>query len=276
VDPISGVGYFSHPDYATKPPNLWPGWDLNASRHLAYNYDGTYNIDIPNHSENVWTDYGIHSQPYGYWGHKDDWGNFWQKKSRSADNKELRWLVLIGCFELCDESPYYPIRNWKKAIEEGYLSSVCNFDFTINDITWPFINRDVYNFMENGKLALRYFDNLKYIATKEEVKNSGTFLEPVVKCYRANSYWYSESDKPTDISVAAYMEAACSLVGNVRAKTYEDYDLHHAKAIDRDNYDGEYYYWVLSGSTPEKWFENYNVGIHSFDLKILKYDLGGN
>ena len=115
-----------------------------------------------------------------------------------------------------------------------------------------------------GNLVKRYGNNMKAIYIKEEIR----VFEPTEPCFRFEPFWFDGSET-TDISVAAWMEAACDLYGNVRhKKKYETQDLHKACAIDQDNVTGQYHYWVL-----EDCDKPYYRGIHKYNVKILRHDL---
>ena len=223
----------SHPVYESPPATRWHD---NAKYHIPDNC-------LECQSEK-YKDYGVYAT-WNWWGDEDDKGNFWQMKSRDDSKKELRWLTMIGCGTLALDGDGPPIQKWKARLDDpvsqphGYISSACGF--TSDLLQFP-VDVRTYDFVITGELIKRYGNNLKVIYQKPEIQT----YEPLVRCFRYDAYW-KDGAETRDISVAAYMEAACSLVGNVTTNEYySTMGLNTAIAIDIDNSNHQPYYWYLT------------------------------
>jgi hypothetical protein len=255
AEPTAGFGPLSYPIYQN-PPH--PRWETQAKYHWV--------DDCLRCQPEYYTDYG-NIRPWLWWGDEDDRGNFWQKKSRNPNDKELRWLTMVGCGTLSPDGTPSPVENWRAKLRkpgdtEGYLSSVCGF--TVDLDQFP-INIPMYDFVITGALVSRYGNNMEVIYKKPEIRT----YEPNVRCFRFDPFW-KEGKGTRDISVAAYMEAACDLVGNtINNEFYSDMGLNEAVAIDKDNVTGGYYYWYLSADDVNPYFRNN----HNYSMKIDRKDL---
>ncbi len=247
---------FSHPEI----PTALGTWHIQAEFHAAE--------DCLTCSPTIYTDYGYVQPVWNWWGDKEDKGNFWQKKSRPLEKKELRWLAAIGCSTLAMSTNINgnatggPVLDWKDKITNGYLSSVCGFTA---DLTQHAVDFSTFDFVINGNLIKRYGENMKAIYNKGEIR----VFEPTVPCFRFEPFWFDGSET-TDISVAAWMEAACDLYGNKYSKEYYgNQDLDTACAIDQDNVTQQYHYWILEDCS-KPYTRN---GIHKYNVKIRRHDL---
>jgi len=234
----SVLGDFANPQYS-----CLSNYDKIQNRHLfisyydnsinCFNWDFTYCSDF-----DAWL--------YG-WGGQYGFHNYWLKNAG-----ELRWLVLLACSQL-SHLPEEPILQWKNIIADNYCSSVCGYS------TPPHYCPEFYKKYSTKLNVIFYANNFIY--------------EPSYHVFLNNDLWYNDYSKTCDLSVAAWMEAACELInrGDALGNDYHNYYfLQSAEAIDRDNIDNQYYYWRLD-AIPEH--SSNDKRVIKYKYKIRKYSL---
>lgn len=224
--PVSSASRFSYPSY-TDQIDDYDFWADNAGFHFAKFVGGEC---LPDNT--LCNDYG------GSGG----WNNFWQAKTRSQGYPELRWLAIVGCNALAKGDP---AENWKLVIEDinnndkSYLSSVCGFSNIITKGAGSLPMSG--DFVTNGKFTQKYGKNMESL-----MANCNFNYEPSGPVFLTSDFW--RCTPSCDISVSAYMEAACEFAGSFQRGLDNQYYLNGlglAVALDKDNHDGVFYYYSL-------------------------------
>ena len=277
--PVSGIFNFTYPSYDNdfmSNPDHAREWNSNSGLFLAFDINGDLFFNagwcpLPNDYCNRYSDFKTKSAGY----HNYGWGDFWLKK-----NNELRWLVILGCEALSNlgNSGEQPDQTWKDVIADNYLNSVCGFNKTIRPPQFEETPGQEY-FLENGLLVSTYGSNLSVIYLNI---TNGEFVTDE-KISVEQQFWYGcdnegcdvENDhRSRDLSVAAWMEAVCELVGYpVGRDKYSVSRLKYAKAIDYDHEDERMYYWMLELINDDDEIDEYEVNNITYDMKIHRYHL---
>jgi hypothetical protein len=259
IDYLSLAGTFTYPGYAGQMDN-YSYWEENAKYHFAkfvLKPGDTYCIP----GKTICND-------YGYQGISGWWSDFWLNDPRTTGEPDTKWLTIVGCTALAENSTYQPALNWKKVIDLGYLYSVCGFNAMVDAEEGIFSSLYPGNYVKNGSFTDKYGWYMRTLLAKYDT------FQPSGPCYKEIKFWADPNEISTDLSVSAYMEAACELAGEIKlgggivTNDFQDFYLHKAVGIDKDN-NGLYYYYYL-----KKVEKPYTVGMwpnqKTYNLSIYR------
>jgi hypothetical protein len=206
------MGSFSFPYniYSTREPS----WLENAFVHVVHNTELNKQCVSSAH---MCSDYWSQNANY-----KTGWGNFWFKES-----SELRWLAVMACHSM-DTTPLSkaPVKNWVAIINDGYIKSACGF-------------------RESPKVGSSHISLYGYYLD-QLYKQVGGYESDTAVCLIGNESLYANSScKSKDLSVAAWMEAACYLYDTPQRRADDVDDCHYFKAAAVTCENGIGYYWYL-------------------------------
>jgi len=237
--PAGAVGKKFIPPFYSELP--YPYWPYYQETHDPASYYSDYGIVIPPDND------GLNAWGFGRC------GDFWQKNHRSSNECELRWLTLLAC-EALTQGPVSGSVNWKQRIsfnetdpdDHPYLSSVCGFRKFIKAPNTSISLGIAGDFHHDMAFINKYSANMEELF--DPVQNPFPY-EPINPCSTQEGEHLWQCPASYDISVSAWMEAACHELNTVSKKKQKGYmkqGLRWAAGIDRMNVDPfEYFYYYL-------------------------------